>query len=68
MVMRMHCLFNVRLVLCDEWAHRGRGGFGFKSTTEMAVRCLLADERLAEGQVFSLKALDESGKVHILNP
>ena len=68
MVMRMHYLFNVRLALCDEWTRGGRGGFGFKSTAEMAVRCLLADERLAQEQVFLLKALDESRKVHIINP
>lgn len=63
MVMRMHCLFNVRLSLCDEWTRGGRGGFGFKSTAEMAVRCLLADERLAQEQVFSMSAFDWSGKV-----
>ena len=49
----------------DTW---GKGGFGFKSTAEMVVRSLLADERLAQEQVFSLKDRDESGKVHILNP
>ena len=49
----------------DTW---GKGGFGFKSTAEMVVRSLLADERLAQEQVFSLKDLDESGRVHILNP
>lgn len=64
MVMRMHCPFNVRLAWCDEWTRGGRGGFGFKSTAEMAVRCLLVDERLAQEQVFSLKDLDESRKVN----